>query len=55
MTFLEWIRENTVTLDDCYSKTDMEWFAEQAWYDGIREGRRQMVNERIHDLVNGER
>ena len=31
MIFQEWIRENTVTLDDNYSKADMEWFAELAW------------------------
>ena len=31
MAFYKWLKENTVELNESYSKTDMEWFAELAW------------------------
>jgi hypothetical protein len=55
MTFQEWLKENKVDLNKNYSKTDVECLVEQAWYDGVLEGRRQAEQERIHKLVNGER
>jgi hypothetical protein len=57
MTFQEWLKENVVELDKFLMEknNDITWLIEMAWYDGVREGRRQAEQERIHKLVNGER